>query len=81
VTGLLCAISALLGAAVGMWWGGIRGALNERQRAAIAADKAYTETKERMNEIRIAPDADAARDSLRARLNSGPLHGIGSADE
>ena len=37
MTGILCAISALLGAGVGMWWGNIRGTINERQRAATEA--------------------------------------------
>ena len=78
---MMDAIAALCGAVIGFWLGQMVGRRTERQRAAITADKAYIETKDRMNEIRIAPDADAARDSLRARLNSGPLHGIGSADE
>jgi|GEM_PF-2671256 len=77
IDALTIAALAVIGAIAAYFYGLRRAG----QRQAEAEADAYQKTMEAINAVTPAPDADYARSSLRARLATRPLHGIGIADE
>lgn len=66
--GWLAALAGVLLAALGVYAAGRR---DGRQRAAQREDEAYRETRERIDEVHLGNDPDAARRWLHERGQSG----------